>query len=150
MAGTDNAQDPLEPNEDNTPEEAELLAKAQNGELTEADLQRELQNYQKALLSEFELRNNPEEVEKVDQEVKLFFRKNVSVAMAQIVYLAGSAESETVRLNSSKYIIELAREAEKEDEDPIADIIKSLQAQSANAANAANAANKKKEGILDD
>lgn len=63
----------------------------------------------------------------VEEHTKEFFKANIVYASAQIVFLAMHAESETVRLNASKYIHTKALEVESSEKDPVKAIIAQLQ-----------------------
>lgn len=111
-------------------DEEELKRLSESDELTEELVKEHLNAYAKALRQEFEDKT-AEEPEQVELHTRNFFKKNVHSAAAQVVWLSGNAESETVRLNASKYIVSVAIEAEKDSEDPVAEIIKHLQANAA-------------------
>lgn len=113
----------LDPNSDNYVDDYERLRN--DPELTTEMLKEELTRYEKALEEEMNVKAeaDPENVEEYTSD---FFRKNAHFAAAQIVWLALNAESETVKGNMSKYILESAYRVEKENKDPIANIIESL------------------------
>lgn len=97
------------------------------GDLTPEELNSALNEYATALRQEMEVKVE-KEPESCEAHVREFFQSQVAVLSAQIVWLANNADSETVRLNASKYGIEIAIAAEKDAADPIADIIAKLQA----------------------
>lgn len=93
--------------------------------LNQDKLQEELKKYQEAIKAEYEAstKDNPDDVEEYTQE---FFKRNINQAAAQIVWLSLNAESETVRLSSSKYIVERALKQSETDKDPVKALIESL------------------------
>lgn len=95
--------------------------------LTEEKLKEEMSRYEQALEQEMNVKaeSDPENIEEYTSN---FFRGNAHFAAAQIVWLAMNAESETVRGNMSKYILDTAYKVEKENQDPIANIIAGLKA----------------------
>lgn len=102
-----------------------------NDNLDEETLQRKLHEYHAALRSEFEATNVAElaEPEKAEVETREFFKKNVPHAAAQIAWLAQNADSETVKLNASKYVIEKAFKDSEADGDPVTALLKELTAE---------------------
>jgi hypothetical protein len=93
--------------------------------LTPDSLQAELNKYAEAFKQEYEL-NSAADPSQVHEYTKDFFRKNVHSAAAQIVWLANSAESESVRMNASKYIVEAALAEGDAAGDPIKDLLNRL------------------------
>lgn len=94
--------------------------------LTEEKLQQKLNEYHEAFRQEFETaveNNGPENVEEYAQD---FFKKHVPMAAAQITFLAGNSDSDTVRANCSKYIIEAAFANAVAAGDPIKDLLSKL------------------------
>jgi len=93
--------------------------------LSEPQTEAKLQAYRQAIEEEYEtsLDSDPENVEEYTRD---FFKKNIHMAAAQVVHLAGTAESETVRLNASKYIVEAALADSRADGDPIRDLMNKL------------------------
>lgn len=98
---------------------------AADPELTEEKLQQELTNYAQALREEFERRNG-DEPEEVASHTHDFFKANVHHAAAQIVWLSINAESETVKLNASKFIVSQAVSEEEARQDPLKAILEGL------------------------
>lgn len=115
----------LEPNEDNTPEEIELLAQARKGELTEANLQQKLNEYSLALKQEYETKTK-ERPDDLEEHTRDYFKDNLHNAAHQVVWLSNNADSESVRLSSCKLIIATALEQSKADGDPIAGLLAEL------------------------
>ena len=95
--------------------------------LTQESLQAELNKYAEAFKQEYELATaaSPENVEEYTRD---YFKKNVHSAAAQIVWLANNAESESVRGNMAKYIVEAAIAEGDAAGDPIKELLKSLTA----------------------
>ena len=114
--------------EDTHSEEFERLYN--DPELNREKLQDEMTRYAKALAEEYELKSNvsPDNIEEYTEE---FFRKNCHMAAAQIVWLAGNAESESVRGNMAKYILEAGMRNDDKNRDPVKDIIAGLMANDA-------------------
>lgn len=114
--------------ETNTPEEqSRFEAMMRKDAVEETELRDELNSYAEALRQEFEAKqNNTSSAEETAENTKEFLRKNVHSAAAQVVWLSNNADSESVRLNASKYIVEMATRLENEDKDPVADIIRQL------------------------
>lgn len=92
---------------------------------TEEDLKAELNRYAKALEEEYET-NVVAEPENIAEYTTNFFKGNAHSAAAQIVYLAINADSESVRLNAAKFVVQIAREKEEADADPIGNLIAKL------------------------
>lgn len=117
-------------NPDNKPPELknfeELDKQADSGNLTRQSLQDELNRYAAAYREEFELASkaDPENVEEYTRD---FFKQNIHQAAAQIVWLASNAESESVRGNMSKYVIEQATKDAEDAGDPVRALLKKLQ-----------------------
>ena len=99
---------------------------AESGDLTRETLQEELQRYTKAYQQEFET-STKIDPDNVGEYTTDFFRKNVHQAAAQIVWLAANAESESVRGNMAKYVIEKATADSDREGNPIAALLKKLQ-----------------------
>jgi hypothetical protein len=93
--------------------------------LDEASLQKHLNEYHKALEEEFKVSSakTPENVEELTHE---FFKNNSAYAAAQIAWLSQHADSESVRLNAAKYIIDKGALDARADGDPIKDLLKQL------------------------
>ena len=106
-------------------------------ELTQESLQSKLNEYHKAFAEEFEEKTKaaPENVEEYTRD---FFKENIHMAAAQIVWLAGNAESESIRLNASKTIVTEALADASADGDPIKDIINGLKAKKATSTPSSN------------
>ena len=98
--------------------------------LTQESLQAELNKYAEAFRQEYELNTNVDP-SNVEEYTKDFFRKNVHSAAAQIVWLANNAESESVRGNMAKYVVEAAVAEGDAAGDPIKDLLKKLTANDA-------------------
>jgi hypothetical protein len=127
---SDNLQEPPNPQDPANEDFHELMDKAESGELTQEGLQEKLNAYHKALSEEFAVKAKaaPENTEEYTRE---FFKDNVHLAAAQIVWLAGNAESESVKLNACKTIVTEALADARADGDPIKDIINGLKAKKA-------------------
>ena len=106
-----------------TPNEFDELMNDPN--LTEETLQAKLEQYRLAIKQEYEVAvaEKPEEAAELTTE---FFKANSQHAAAQIQWLSIHADSETVRLAASKYIIEKAFKDSHADGDPIKEMIQSL------------------------
>lgn len=94
-------------------------------EFTDEDAKRELLLYSQALRQEFEDKQHAEP-ENVAQHTQEYFKANSPHAIAQIVWLAINSESDTVRLNASKFIIEKAISKEEADKDPVSALLRKL------------------------
>lgn len=94
-------------------------------EFTEEDLRLELAKYSKALKEEFET-SIAAEPENVAEHSQTYFKAHVPSAIAQLVWLANNAESETVRMNASKYVFEQASKKEEADKDPVSALLRKL------------------------
>lgn len=96
-------------------------------EMTPEKLQEQLTAYQTAIREEFEVsvETDPMNAEKYCTD---FFKKNLPMFAAQVAFLAGNADSESVRLAASKLGIQLAREDSDNDGDGIGELLKKLQA----------------------
>jgi hypothetical protein len=105
----------------------ELMRQADEGELTPEKVQEKLNNYHAAFEQEFAeaAEKSPDNIIEYTQD---FFKKNVAMAAAQIANLCGNAESETVRANCSKFIIEQASKDATGDGDPFKKLFAELQA----------------------
>lgn len=114
----------LDPNSENYVDDYERLRN--DPELTTEMIKEELSRYEKALEEEMMVKAEAEP-ENIERHTSHFFKENAHFAAAQVVWLAMHAESETVRGNMSKYILDTAYKVEKENQDPIANIIEGLQ-----------------------
>lgn len=94
-------------------------------ELTPESLQEQLNSYHKAIAEEFETKTSavPEKLEEYTSD---YFKQNVHFAARQIVWLSANAESETVRANCSKFVIQQAFADSEKDGDPIRDLMNEL------------------------
>jgi hypothetical protein len=108
-----------------------------SSDISDPSLQARLQDYYRAIQSEFDTATN--DGDSGDQEVyaeavRKSLRQHMPTAVATIVNLSISAESENVRLNASKYIIEVGLDMDKGagKSDPLADLVKQLTKQPAN------------------
>jgi hypothetical protein len=102
----------LDPNEEHTPESLEL----------------KLREYSEAIRTEFELAQSQsvtaeENAEKFSVD---FAKQNLGNALAQIAWLSQNSTSDSVRLNASKFLTELAREDARNDGDPIKGLLDKL------------------------
>lgn len=93
--------------------------------LTEEKLRAEMLKYEKAFEEEMNVLAESDS-ENISEYTSNFFKANAHFAAAQVVWLAMHAESETVRGSMSKYILESAHKVEKENQDPVANIIEGL------------------------
>lgn len=103
----------------------ELMAKKARGELTDLDIQKELQNYRQALEEEYTAKTE-EAPDNTDSHVRDFCRTHVASALAQIVFLMENSDSDTVKMNASKFIVTEAKDESRKDGDPIAEILRGL------------------------
>jgi len=113
-----------------TPEDQsfnELMKKADKGNLSNNDMEKILQDYSKAVREEFEMATakNPDNAEEAARD---FARAHQGESLAQIHWLSLNADSESVRLNASKYIVQLAISESNADGDPIKQIMAGLMA----------------------
>lgn len=94
-------------------------------ELTQESLQEKLNSYAAAFRQEFEEKSKvaPENVEAYTKD---FFKANIHSAAAQIVWLSNNADSESVRLQASKLVVQEALTDARADGDPIKDLLESL------------------------
>lgn len=99
-------------------------------ELSQESLQVILANYKKALEQEFDLEVRPELVdpEILTEAIKKQMIGKLPVAFKSLAYLAEHADSESVRLSSSKFIIECAigKQAIALPGDPLSNLLKNL------------------------
>ena len=95
--------------------------------LTQESLQAELNKYAEAFRQEYET-SSQSDPQNVAEYTTDFFRKNVHQAAAQIVWLATNAESESVRGNMAKYIVEQATAESDAAGDPIKELLNKLTA----------------------
>jgi sigma54-dependent transcription regulator len=113
------------PKRDKTFEELDKLAS--EGNLTPDDLQLEIKRYTKAYQEEFEeAEAASNDLSKTAENLETFWKQNAVLAAGQIVYLAHNAESETVRANMLRFIVERAEEDSTRDGDPMAKILERL------------------------
>lgn len=91
----------------------------------EKALQAQLEKYKAAIESEYKLavENAPEQVA---EHTKEFFKNQAAQAAAQIAWLCMNAESESVRLSASKYIIDRGVADSASDGDPIKELLTQL------------------------
>jgi hypothetical protein len=109
------------------PDFDKLKKKADAGELNEASLQAELNRYSQALKQEWEDNQRPEDTSSdAEQQARDYFKKHVPFAAAQVVWLAGNSDSDTVRLNASKHIIALGITSGAKDGDPLKELLNEL------------------------
>jgi hypothetical protein len=112
----------------------ELDKLADNGELTQETLQAKLNAYHEAYKQEF-LEKTATSPENVEEYTRDFFKQNIHMAAAQIVWLAGNAESESVKLRASQLIVSEALVDDRASGDPIKNIIEGLKAKKTTANN---------------
>jgi hypothetical protein len=103
----------------------ELMKKADKGELSQNDMDTILQDYAKAVREEFEIATaaRPDNAEEAARD---FARKHQGESLAQIHWLSIHADSESVKLNASKYIVSLAISESNAEGDPIKQIMANL------------------------
>src|SRR5215831_1617231 len=91
-------------------------------DLNDESLQKHLNEYRQAIESEYKLRTEAaaraDDSESVQELTHNFFKDNSAHAAAQVAWLAMNAESETVRLNASKYILDRGLADSSKDGDP--------------------------------
>lgn len=109
------------PTDSTNPENPEEQPEA----LTEETLQKRLREYQEAYRQEFEvsLKAKPDQAAELTQE---FFKENMPLAGASIVWLAEHAESEGIRLAASKFIIERGTKDSEAQGDPLQRVLDQL------------------------
>ena len=98
-------------------------------EHTPESLEATLHEYAAAVRSEFELAEkaasgNPEE--NAEGFAIDFAKKNMANALAQVAWLSNNSTSDAVRLNASKYLIDVAREDAKKDGDPLKELLSKI------------------------
>lgn len=103
----------------------ELNRLADEGELTPDTLQQKLADYRGAIEQEFKAstEKNPDDVEASTSD---FFKDNIPMAAAQLVWLAHNAESESVQINALKFIIQQGLADADRKGDPIQAVIDQL------------------------
>lgn len=98
--------------------------------LNEESLQIILANYKKALEQEFDLEKAPELVDSeiLTERIKKQMIGKLPIAVKTLVHLAEHADSENVRLQASKYIVEAAigKNGMSPIEDPMTAMLKKL------------------------
>ena len=113
--------------EDMTPDEI--------NQLTEAAAQKALNDYHDAIQKEFSVASAAATTsDKVTEYARDFFKNNLPTAAAQIMWLVVNAESESIKLNASKYVVDRALEDAKVDKDPVKQLLEGLGLNSGNAA----------------
>ena len=113
------------PENEETPSFDELMQKADKGNLSNNDMEKILQDYSRAVREEFEMATakNPDNAEEAARD---FARKHQGESLAQIHWLSINADSESVKLNASKYLVQLAISESNADGDPIKQIMHQL------------------------
>lgn len=107
----------LNPDDDHTPE----------------SLEKTLHEYAQAIRSEFETTcSDTDPKENAEQFSEDFAKENLPNNLAQLQWLASNSTSDAVRMNASKYLVELARKTAVEDGDPIKGLLKKLSGQPVN------------------
>lgn len=106
---------PLEPGDELTPQQR-------------ASMEKELQAYQQALESEFNIAQEKHPEETVENTLN-FFKGHVPMACAQIAWLMQNSTSDSTRLAAGKYIIDRVFKGMVDSpEDPVKDILSKLMA----------------------
>ena len=118
----------MEPENPDMPEDPDR----QDEEVTPENLQEKLAAYQQAIKEEYEV-SSEADPENIEEYTRDFFKKNVHIFAAQIAHLAVHADSETVRMNCSKYGIEAALADSRADGDPMRDLLAELTKKEAKA-----------------
>lgn len=115
MADNDNNSDmPIDPDSESSED------------LTQAKLQEKLRLYQQAYKEEFELAEK-EHPEQTIENTLDYFKKNVPMACAQIVWLMENSTSDATRLAAGKYVIDRVFKGMVDSpEDPVRDILAAL------------------------
>jgi hypothetical protein len=110
---------------DKEPSFDELMRSADKGELSQNDMNKILNDYAKAVREEFEMATakSPDNAEEAARD---FARKHQGESLAQIHWLSINADSESVKLNASKYLVSLAISESHADGDPIKQIMNQL------------------------
>jgi len=108
------------------PESNEFEELMKDESLTQESLNEKLQQYRAAVEQEFEssVETDPDNL---TEHMHEFFKQNTAQAAAQIVWLAHNAESESVRKDLLKYIVDRGLEDAKKDGDPIMEALSKLQ-----------------------
>lgn len=101
--------------------------------LTEESLQDELRKYKEAYQQEYEIKmkrvaDGEVDPKQITDYTRDYFKANLAGAAAQIVWLSSNADSETVSLSASKFVVEQALTDAKVDGDPVAALLAQLQA----------------------
>ncbi len=107
---------------------AEIAARADKGEITNAEMQMELSNYAKAYQQEFEEQRNATNVNdpRVEENVELF-RQNMGIAASEIISLMNHSDKDAIRLAAAKFIYSEAKEGLTPENDELNDILSKLQ-----------------------
>lgn len=94
---------------------------------TPEELQAKLVAYQQAIQEEYavELKAKPDQAAELTQE---FFKENMPLAGGVLVHLCEHSDSDTVRMNCAKFIIEQGNKDAIRDCDPMAEILRQLTA----------------------
>jgi len=122
MAQDDN--NPDTPNENNTENTNDDLPELDP--ITAESLQAELRRYQQAYKEEFDQAQEAHPEQTIDNTLE-FFKNNVPMACAQIVWLMENSTSDSTRLASSKYVIDRVFKGMVDSpEDPVRDILAAL------------------------
>lgn len=100
-------------------------------EHSEKSLQEELNKYRKAYQEEFEAKVENAAPDNIEEYTREFFKQNISTAAAQIVFLSGNGETDSIKLRASKMVVDLALADSAADGDPIKEFLRSLQKQPA-------------------
>lgn len=105
----------------------ELMKKADAGELSSRELEYIMQEHARMVREEFEAATaeNPENAEKAKVD---FCRNHMGTSLAQIQWLSLNADSESVRLAASKFLVQGAIDESEREGDPIKELMQKLQA----------------------
>lgn len=100
---------------------------------TPESLEMKLREYSLAIRSEFEdAQQRLSEDEDAETFSIDFAKEQLPNNLAMIAWLSQNATSDSVRLNASKYLVDLARQSAVEDGDPMKKLFKTLQGNNTN------------------
>ena len=90
---------------------------------SEKSLQDELNRYRQAYQEEFEQAASNASPENIEEYTREFFKKNITTAAAQIVFLSGNGETDSIKLRASKMVVDLALADSAADGDPVKELL---------------------------
>jgi hypothetical protein len=100
---------------------------------TPASLEQKLREYSAAIREEFETaQTSLKEDEDAETFSIDFAKEQLPNNLAMVAWLAQNSTSDSVRLNASKYLVDLARKSAVEDGDPMQKLFKTITKQAPN------------------